>query len=157
MALRVTRAGVGLAVGIILLAAVVFGGLWAAQERGKQARREEAVKIADQKLRNESDKEVSVKTPKDEDTSGSEPNKAASDSDEALPGRGDAQGRGGSRAESSGAQPQPQAQVRAEAVEGTGGATELPQTGSEEAIAPIALGALTFMVVAYLRSRRLLL
>lgn len=54
MAIRITRAGVGLTIGIIIVALVMLGGLYFAKQRGEQARRDEAVKIAQQNLESES-------------------------------------------------------------------------------------------------------
>lgn len=54
MAVRMTRAGVGLTVGIIVLALVVLGGLYLVKERGEQARREDAIEIAQGNLESES-------------------------------------------------------------------------------------------------------
>jgi hypothetical protein len=63
MAIRqVTRAGVGLVIGIIILALLAFGGLYIVNQRGEQARREEVINIADQQLQAESDQEVAIDT-----------------------------------------------------------------------------------------------
>ncbi|MDB5162544.1 MAG: hypothetical protein JWO54_58 [Candidatus Saccharibacteria bacterium] len=69
MAIRqVTRAGVGLVVGIIILGLLVFGGLWLMRERGEQARRTEAINIANEQLKAESEREVAIDTDKDEES-----------------------------------------------------------------------------------------
>jgi len=47
---RITRTGIVFIIGIIVLAALVFGAVWYVQQRGEQARRAEAVKIAEQNL-----------------------------------------------------------------------------------------------------------
>jgi LPXTG-motif cell wall-anchored protein len=47
---RITRTGVLFVLGIILLAGLVFGGIWLARERAEQARRDEAIKLAEQNL-----------------------------------------------------------------------------------------------------------
>lgn len=54
MAVRVTRAGVGLTIGIIILALVVLGGLYIVKQRGEQARRDEAITIAKENLETQS-------------------------------------------------------------------------------------------------------
>jgi len=66
MAVRVTRAGVGLIIGIVILGLIVLGGLYFVKERGEQARRDEAIKIAEQNL--ESQSENGALTPPDSDT-----------------------------------------------------------------------------------------
>ena len=73
MAIRnVTRAGVGLVIGIIILAALVFAGLWYVRERGEQARREEAINIAEEQLEAESEQEVAINTNEDQENESSE-------------------------------------------------------------------------------------
>lgn len=64
---QITRTGVVFVVGVILLVAVVFGGIWIVNQRGEQARRNEAIKIAEQNLENDSkvagDTSVTQSTP----------------------------------------------------------------------------------------------
>jgi FtsZ-interacting cell division protein ZipA len=73
MAIRtVTRASVGLVVGIILIALLVLGGLLLVRERGQQARREEAITIADQQLKEESKQGVALDTNEDDNTTATE-------------------------------------------------------------------------------------
>ena len=73
MAIRtVTRASVGLVVGIILIALLVLGGLLLVRERGQQARREEAITIADQQLKEESKQGVALDTNESDDTTATE-------------------------------------------------------------------------------------
>ncbi|MFZ2126212.1 MAG: hypothetical protein WAV04_01755 [Candidatus Microsaccharimonas sp.] len=57
---RITRAGVVFVAGIIILAGLVFGGIWLVNQRGEQARRDEAIKIAEQQLQEQS--EVAAET-----------------------------------------------------------------------------------------------
>lgn len=86
MAIRpVTRAGVGLVIGIIILAALVFAGLWYVRERGEQAQRQEAINIAEEQLKAESDKDVAIDSDKNKDEN--------KESEEAIPqgGTGGAQ------------------------------------------------------------------
>jgi FtsZ-interacting cell division protein ZipA len=52
---RITRAGVVFVIGILVLAGLVFGGIWFVNERGEQARRDEAIKIAQQQLEEQSE------------------------------------------------------------------------------------------------------
>ena len=142
MAIRVTRAGMGLAVGIILLAAVVFGGLWLVKDRGEQARREEAVKIAEQKLNEESSREVATESQgnqqEQEEQNQQEQANQQQNGSATLPGA---------------------TQNESENTNTSGTtATELPQTGPVEnaLVAIVAIGLITFTGVSYLRSRRLL-
>lgn len=51
---RITRTGVVFVLGIIVLTAAVFGGIWFVHDRGEQARRQEAAKIAQQNLEEQS-------------------------------------------------------------------------------------------------------
>jgi len=51
---RITRTGIIFVLGIIVLVGLVFGGIWLVRERGEQARRQEAVKIAEQNLESQS-------------------------------------------------------------------------------------------------------
>lgn len=132
MAIRqVTRAGVGLAVGIIILAALVFGGLWLVRERGEQARREEAISIADQQLQEESNEGVALNEGQDQP--------ASSES-------GDA------------AQPAPTETSPAPATTpdtpAPAAAEELPQTGPEFG-SVVGIGLLGFVIVSFIRSRKL--
>lgn len=58
--LRVTRAGIIFIIVAVALAALVFGGLYIAQQRGDQARRDEAAEIARQNLENDSNQPVVI-------------------------------------------------------------------------------------------------
>ena len=51
---RLTRTGILFVVGIVVLAALVFGGIVLVRQRGDQVRRDEAVKVAEQNLKNDS-------------------------------------------------------------------------------------------------------
>jgi len=51
---RVTRVGVLFIVGIIVLAGLVTGGIFLVKNRGEAVRREEAVKVAEQNLEDQS-------------------------------------------------------------------------------------------------------
>jgi len=69
---RITRAGVVFVAGIIVLAALVFGGIWLVRERGEQARRAEAVAIAEQNLQAESEATPPAETGSEEASSTTE-------------------------------------------------------------------------------------
>lgn len=73
MAIRITRAGVGLTVGIIILAAGVLGGLYYVQQRGEQARREEAIQIAEENLQEQSDQDIALNEPQADSESSNPP------------------------------------------------------------------------------------
>ncbi|MFY9228411.1 MAG: hypothetical protein WAO28_03780 [Candidatus Microsaccharimonas sp.] len=51
---RITRTGIMFIIGIVVLAGLVFGAVLYVQQRGEQARRAEAVKIAEQNLTEQS-------------------------------------------------------------------------------------------------------
>jgi len=130
MAIRtVTRAGVGLVVGIIILAALVFAGLWFVRERGDTARREEAINIAEQRLEAESEQDVAIDT-----------NEGAASNEESE-----------NTEQNQGSTAAPQTGNSATQPSGT---STLPQTGPE-ASSVIIVGLLTFVTVAFIRSRKL--
>ncbi len=90
MAIRVTRGGVWLAVGIIVLAALIFGGLYLVRERGEQARREDAIAIAEQNLEEQSNEGTPIVVEEEtaeEEASGEEtaPNGTEQQSDATSP------------------------------------------------------------------------
>lgn len=58
--MRITRAGIIFIIVAVALAALVFGGLYVAQQRGEQVRRDEAAEIARQNLENDSNKPVVI-------------------------------------------------------------------------------------------------
>lgn len=133
MAIRyVTRAGVGLVVGIIILAILVFAGLWFVRERGEQARRQEAINIADQQLKAESNQGVALTT----DGANSSTESSSSGSSDSSTNTSDSSS---------------SATSQTPAV-----ATELPKTGAEAG--PVFIvGIMTFVVFSYVRSRKLVL
>ena len=131
MAIRqVTRAGVGLVVGIIILGLLVLGGMWLVRERGEQARREEAINIADQQLQAQSDEDIAIKP---DDTSSDAP---AKPEPSATTGQTETQN-------NSPVTSNPPA-----------AATELPQTGPG-AISIVGIGLLSFAVASFVHSRKL--
>lgn len=136
MAIRtVTRAGVGLVVGIIILGLLVLGGLWLVRERGDQARRAEAITIAEQQLRAESNKDEDVALNNGDDKK---------EESTAKPGN--------TSSEPEGVKPTPQ--TEATPVKPAAPAAELPQTGPNAA-SFVAAGLLSFAVVSFMRSRKL--
>lgn len=137
MAIRnVTRAGVGLVVGIIILGVLVWGGLSIVRDRGEQARQAEAIKIADEQLKTESEKGVALNPDKDKDSN------PKTESQNGISGSG-------SQGSTSTAQPGGSTSGSAS------NAAELPKTGPEAA-SIVALGLLTFATLSFVRSRQLL-
>lgn len=59
---RLTRTGVLFVVGVVVLVALVGGAIWYVRERGEQARRDEAIKIAEQNLETQSNEPVAIST-----------------------------------------------------------------------------------------------
>jgi len=134
MAIRtVTRAGVGLVVGIIILGLLVLGGLYLVRERGEQARRAEAINVADQQLQAESDKDIAISTDGDDD-------KTPVKEEPATAGQNDT-------SDDSPVSPASPSTPPAAAA-------ELPQTGPD-AFSFVGLGLLSFAVVSFIHSRKL--
>jgi LPXTG-motif cell wall-anchored protein len=124
MAVRITRSGVGLTVGIIVLALVVLGGLYLVKERGEQARREDAIEVAQETLESESAEEGSL-TPSIDGNNEVTDEGDSSEQSQQMPAGGTDQS--------------PQ---------------ELPATGPTDAASLLVLGALSFTVASYFSSRR---
>lgn len=140
MAVQVTRTGVAFTVGIIILALAAFAGLYFVQQQGEQARRDDAIQVAEERLEAENDQEVSIDGATSDDSTTEEDaaeNTPQAGNDAAvIPGTNDS------------------ANNSASATQDT--ATELPQTGPEMLGALIGLGALTYAGAVYVRSRRAL-
>lgn len=142
MAIRITRSGLGLTVGIIVLALVVLGGLYLVKERGEQARREESLKVAQQNLEAQSqDGTTAPSTDGNTENSGT-PAEESTDGQEAVGDNGEVS---------------VQENSSSEAANGEAAPVELPQTGPNDAAALVAIGALTFAGASYIASRRALL
>lgn len=140
MAVRITRSGLGLTVGIIVLALVVLGGLYLVKERGEQARREESLKVAQQNLESQSQGESAVpSTDGNNETSGTS-TEESTDGPEATGDSSETAGEGSSEVATTETSP-----------------NELPQTGPNDAAALLAISMLTFATVSYVASRRALL
>ena len=108
----------------------MLGGLYLVRERGEQARREEAINIADQQLQAESDEDVAISTDGDINET------PAQEQAPATTGQTD----NGADSPISAAPP--------------ASASELPQTGPD-AISFVGLGLLSFAVVSFIHSRKL--
>ena len=72
MAVRITRAGVALTVGIIVVTGLIIGGFFWAKQSGEQARRDAATKIAEQNLEDQSKNVALNKGDKDNNTQSSQ-------------------------------------------------------------------------------------
>lgn len=59
---QITRTGVVFVIGIIVLVALVFGGIWLVRDRGEQTRRQEAAKIAQENLESQSEAPTDTST-----------------------------------------------------------------------------------------------
>lgn len=141
MAVRITQTAVWLTVGIIFLAAVVLGGLYLVKGRGEQARRADAIEVAQQNLEAQSQTGTTPSvdgavensgTPSDESAVGSAGDEATGATNDAT-STGDAQGAAGTQ----GTNP-----------------SELPQTGAGDAMAIVAVALLSFAGVSYITSLR---
>jgi LPXTG-motif cell wall-anchored protein len=84
MAVRITRSGVWLTVGIIILGLLVLGGLYIVKQRGEQARREDAIEVARENL--ESETQDGALTPsQSESENGESPQREQSSANESAP------------------------------------------------------------------------
>jgi LPXTG-motif cell wall-anchored protein len=120
---------VALTVGIILITGLIVGGLFWAKESGEQARREEAIKIAEQNLQDQSDTDVALNGDTTEPSTGNTETQTPPENTD------------------------DQQSTSATITD----VSELPQTGPADSAMFIAVGALTFATVSYYRSRRTLL
>lgn len=153
MAVRITQSGVALTVGIIILTALIVGGLFWVKQSGEQARRDEAVKIAEEKLEEESNDGVALNEGegsenKESEQSNGEATSPSEESSESIPGSGATPDESDSDAQTSDELAQTGTDVPEETV------TELPETGLADTGAVLVLGATTFAAVTYYRSRR---
>ena len=137
MAVRITRAGVGLTIGIIILAAVVLGGLYFVKQRGEVARRDDAIQIAEQKLESES---TGVLTPATDSSNGTSSEKTKDPDTKPSTTTTKPAGTTGTNGTNVAVNP----------------ATQLPQTGPSDAASIIVIGLLSFAGISYFNSRRIL-
>ena len=149
MAIRITRPGILVAVSIIVMAGALIGGLLWAKHAGEQARRADAVKVAEERLKSESDRDVAL-------NEGGKGSKSTSE--------GGSQGSGDTKqgSEQNSEQKDSTGSADSSQLPGTGannGAVqvgELPQTGAGEFLASlVGLWFVVFAAVSYVRSVRL--
>lgn len=134
MAVYVTRAGVALTVGIIVLTGVVVGGLFLLKHQGEQARRDEAITIAEQQLEQQSNDGVAL----------NEGDQATTE-EESSQSSGDNAATNNSRDEQA---------SESNSSSNTDVITHLPETGSSDLVSLVAIALLTFTGVSYIASRR---
>ena len=131
MAIHVTRAGVGLTVGIIIIAGLITGGFFLVRHQSEIARRDAATKIVAERQASEAGRDKTV---------------ALNDATE-VPSSTDKTGTTSDHAP---------ARDTANTATTTAPVTELPETGVGSFLAVVVLGALAYSMVAYVRSCRAL-
>lgn len=145
MAIRITAAGVGLTVGIIVLAAVIFGGLYLVKERGEQARREEAIKVAQNNLDQQSSETPAL----------NEGDEASNPQEGTTQGGTDTTGNQGSTDTDTNADTETETNSGTSTDSASGDDVDtLPETGAGDIVPAVAMGILTFSVASYVVSRR---
>ncbi len=143
-----------LTVGIIVVTGLIIGGLFWIRGAGEQARQSEATKIAQQQLEEESRNDVAL-------NEGDEANKDETKSEEesSSNGSGSTSTNGQLNTESqTGSQGQSGSNSTSGNASNSGssstGATELPQTGIDDAAPAFVLALLAFSIGSYISSRR---
>lgn len=130
MAVRMTRAGVTVTVGIIILTSLLIGGLLWVKHAGDAARRDQAISIAQQNLEKDSNKGVVL-------------NDGSSSKDDSQ------------STQQQKSQQQTSSQSTPNGSSGTASsASELPQTGPSTDLTFIVIGVLVFVGASYVQSRR---
>jgi len=142
MAIRITQAGVALTVGIIIVTALIIGGFFYVRNAGEQARREEAIKIAEQNLQDQSNEGVALNDDSKNNSENSSDKPANSNSSDTTNNQATSnEGANSSNSTNNSSSSQ--------------SASELPQTGPADSLpAVVVLSLLSFSVVSYVNSRR---
>lgn len=145
MAIRITQAGVALAVGIITLTALIVGGFFIVKNNAQQARRDEAIQIAQQNLEERSNQDDASKPSESDEDASEEAISGGEVNTEAVPEQ-----------EKPAEENRTEPGVAADEMAPTGQtAEELPQTGVADQLSSImVLSLLTFSVASYVTSRR---
>ena len=149
MAVRITRTGLGLTVGIIVLALVVLGGLYLAKERGEQARRADALEVAQQTLDAQSGTGAltpSIDGETEQSGTATEGSGAANGSTE--------ESTAGSNGTGQSATSQAEQDTKPAGNTAQSSPSQLPQTGPVEGASIIAAALLAFSVASYTTSRQ---
>lgn len=138
MAVRITRAGVGLTIGVIILGLAVLGGLYLVKQRGEEARRDQAIQIAQQNLESQSNNGTA---PTDNSSNGSSStNNGSNTSNNGSQSTNNSSNSTGSTSSNSGSSTP---------------TSQLPQTGpAEEWGTMLALALLTFSIATYIISKQ---
>jgi len=139
MAVRITRAGVALTVGIILVAGLIIGGFFLARQSSEQARRTEAIKIAEQNLEGLANQETALNEG-DENENSSE---GAANTEE--------------NASNESTNESTATEEATDPSRETSEVNQLPETGIADMSALIVIGLVTFAGVSYYQSRRALI
>lgn len=137
MAIRITQAGMALTVGIIIVTGLIIGGFFIVKNSGEQARRDEAIKIAEQNREQEAGSDVALNAndPAENNGSVNEDTPADTSNSEAS--------------EDSSAAKQAEERAAEQA------ASELPQTGPADHVSNmVVFSVLAFSVASYVSSRR---
>ena len=140
MAVHITRAGVALTVGIIVVTGLIIGGLFWIRGAGQQARQDEAMKIAQQQLEEESRNDVALnegdeeKANENESQSSTESGTANNSSEQNTSSQTNNSSSNTSHSESA--------------------ASELPQTGAGDLMPAVVLALLAFSAASYVVSKR---
>lgn len=145
MAVRITQAGVALTVGIIIVTGLIIGGFFWVKTAGEQARRDDAIKIAEQNLEKQSDKDIALNDGEASDKDANESTK-----DEATSSENGTKTENTAGEDAADENTVNQGENAAEQP-----ATELPRTGpADQLMALLVTGLLTFSVASYLSSRQ---
>lgn len=166
MAAYVTRSGVALTVGIIILSLVVLGGLFVVKQQGEQARHSEAVRLAEEKLKSDSNQEVALNGDANKDASKDSTQGSNRESTNSESGSSESTGSGSTNSTSTGSgsagAESNSSSTAGDSInlsQGGQSTAELPQTGpggiSASLVMTIAVGLVTFAGVSYGQSRRL--
>ena len=144
MAIHVTKNGVALTVGIIILTGLLISGLFWVRSAGEQARRSDAVTAAEQNLTDETNKNVAI------DSDGSNGDSSAkSDSSSSTSGSTSGSSSDSSSSNSS------TSNSSSNSNTATTETSELPQTGPADAVfVAIMLGVSTYVAASYVQSRQ---
>lgn len=135
MAVRITRAGVGLTIGIIILGLVVLGGLYLVKQRGEQARRDQAIQVAQQNLESQSN-DNGATAPTDTNST----NSGSSSTDNSSNSTSNNGASNSSNPSNSGT---------------PNSASQLPQTGpADQWVSLLAVAFLTFAISGYIVSKQ---
>jgi len=142
MAIRITQAGVALTVGIIIVTALIIGGFFYVRNAGEQARREEAIKIAEQNLEDQSDEGVALNDDSKNNSENSSDKPTDSNSGDTTNNQDTSnQDTSSSSSTNNSSADQP--------------AGELPQTGPADSLTSVVvLSLLSFSAASYVNSRR---